>query len=442
MIEYFKGKKIPVIDIFDNYRKYNGEEIVCGLYHLRGFCFKEIFVESAVYLDSFVIEMRKMGAEFDIIGYVPAKENVDGDLFSNFVEKTYADIHTDYPQYCKNIVNSWTGTMNCKYSRSDEGFITNSDEIVSISLAEGMDVDWVDWKCEGQDGRLSICRKTHKERLHGDYAVNYIGIIGCGILEFFKMLGSLPEDIIIYGYNTDAVYFESPCELDYLVVDRTNLETIMRQPYKLNVDEFVDKNCLNKDYREEWEVKRKRWVDVGNEYVGSKFEDGSGGAGKTYETIKNINGKVLCMSKNNNAVKVLREYCERFGKDAECHTIHHCLNLDINLNKTKNNFDILKFDCIVMDEFFITDKKIVSMLYNKLREYKGIVIILGDELQNGYINSCGWKYKYSKCDFLGDLVNYHRTTKEMVLGQCRFKTQETIDVLNYFRKHGVITTRF
>ena len=170
IINNFKGRRIPVIDIFDNYRKYNGGEIVCGLYHLKAFNFMGLYVESAVYLDSFVIEMRKMGAIFEIIGYVPAKESVDGDLFCKFVEDTYADVYTKYPDGCKKIINSTTGMFNCKYSRGEEGFITNSQEIVSLSLAENMDVEWFDWKVGDEEGRLSICSKTNKTRLHGDLA--------------------------------------------------------------------------------------------------------------------------------------------------------------------------------------------------------------------------------------------------------------------------------
>lgn len=81
-------------------------------------------------------------------------------------------------------------------------------------------------------------------------------------------------------------------------------------------------------------------------------------------------------------------------------------------------------------------------MYHKLRNFKGVIIILGHEQQNGYINNSGFKYVYSQCDFLGDLVNYNRTNKELVLGKCRFKTQETIDALNYFMEHGTMPRDF
>ena len=176
------------------------------------------------------------------------------------------------------------------------------------------------------------------------------------------MLNTLPKDITIYGYNTDAVYFSSPCRLEDWKVDETNLETIMNQPYKMNWREFVDKNCLNKDYRIEWKVPRRKWVDVPNDFIGSMIVNGSGGSGKSIMTIMKIkmnliNSKILCTSKNNKVVKVLRELCQKFEVDADCHTTHHCLNLDINMNSTKGGFDMTKFDVIIIDEFFTIDKK-------------------------------------------------------------------------------------
>ena len=39
---------------------------------------------------------------------------------------------------------------------------------------------------------------------------------------------------MIEGVNTDAVYFSSDVHVRELVVDGTSLETIMKQPIKLN----------------------------------------------------------------------------------------------------------------------------------------------------------------------------------------------------------------
>jgi hypothetical protein len=43
------------------------------------------------------------------------------------------------------------------------------------------------------------------------------------------------------------------------------------------------------------------------------------------------------------------------------------------------------YDHIVIDESFMTDNPLIKMIYHKRREYKGVVILIGDIRQNSYL---------------------------------------------------------
>ena len=73
---------------------------------------------------------------------------------------------------------------------------------------------------------------------------------------------------------------------------------------------------------------------------------------------------------------------------------------------------------IIIDEFLTTDKPLIRMIYHKLREFKGVVILIGDIRQNAYLlekrevdrrlKPVGYKYGFDKCDMFGDLVGFRR----------------------------------
>ena len=146
---------------------------------------------------------------------------------------------------CKKIINSWTGTFNGKYNVSETGFITNSSEVTSISLDSGKDVDWMDCGYE----TLNICWETEKRRINGDHALLYIGVLGTGIINMIKMRKYLEQyNIDIYGYGTDSIYFSTDEYIENLRADKTSIETMNKQPYTLNSDEFRNKR---KSYNKE-----------------------------------------------------------------------------------------------------------------------------------------------------------------------------------------------
>ena len=54
----------------------------------------------------------------------------------------------------------------------------------------------------------------------------------------------------------------------------------------------------------------------------------------------------------------------------------------------------------------------------------------------------GFKYRYENCDFFGELVGFRKTNKKLIPGKCRFKNEETINVLNHFRRTGKFPVGF
>ena len=206
--------------------------------------FKGIEIEGGPRLNIFIEELILMGVEPEIIGMVEAKEWVDGDIFSKFVDDAYNMVNEYDSGAIKKIVNSWTGTFNCKWNVQNRGFITTSPDVMECAFDSGMDIEW----CEDDNGIMNICWDASKTRKDGDLCLNYIGVVGSGIINLMKMrnfIGQYIEqfpnprkhNLEIFGWNTDAIYFK--CRgIEKLRADKTCLETMIEQPYTLNPDEF------------------------------------------------------------------------------------------------------------------------------------------------------------------------------------------------------------
>jgi len=125
-------------------------------------------------------------------------------------------------------------------------------------------------------------------------------------------------------------------------------------------------------------------------------------------------------------------------------TIHNLLGIGVessqgertmfNESNTKAT-DLKDISCIIVDEFFTIPKELMISFVSYLKNFPLLKIyILGDIQQNGYISN-GFHYDYSKCDFLGELVDWKVINKEIVLGKCRFQNTDTIELLNYHREN-------
>ena len=128
--------------------------------------------------------------------------------------------------------------MNKKWMNCKTNYITTSHEIAYCALVDGYNINWIDYN----SGRIYECYKGTDKRINGDNNIFYGSIIWSGILNLFDIVEKLPNGVEISGYNTDAVYFPSNTEIEEMVVDNLNLESIMKQPIKLNKEEY--RECL------------------------------------------------------------------------------------------------------------------------------------------------------------------------------------------------------
>ena len=115
--------------------------------------------------------------------------------------------------------------------------------------SEGYQLEEFEYSVSGGPKQMVVCRERDSERLESDYLTVFMNVMERGYLQLFSVLDTLPEDAIVYGYNTDAVYFTSSGGCPEMTVDDTSLETLLEQPIKYSI--ITDKHRINDTpYRE------------------------------------------------------------------------------------------------------------------------------------------------------------------------------------------------
>ena len=313
MYRYFRNAQIPVLSIFDNFVKKefiindeNFKGLNNGCYLIKGFIYKGIYLDTSLIPLFIIEEFMKKGIVLECLGFVECSRVIYGVSFSEFVDKTFELLEMDE---LKKVINSFTGLMNKKYSCINKGFITQDDQVANNALLDGYDLTF-----EGNgENRIYIAKCKDQERINGDYNIIYHSIILSGWLNVFEIIDKIDEtcngDFKITGINTDAVYFLSNKYIE-LKVDNTDLKSVLKQPIKMNNEEYREKKFKHKDFRnfildkEEWKLNDKE----------SYYHDQVGGIGKTYKAIKeNEDCEILGISYENSSVDNLRNYCVEFG---------------------------------------------------------------------------------------------------------------------------------
>ena len=342
------------------------------------------------------------------------------------------------------VVNSHTGTYNKKYDDEHVAFMTNSFETQCAAIHRGMALEPFSYFEDGVKKQMTICREHRKTRINEDHCLVYNSIIGVGIINLIDLILGLPEDAEILGTNTDAVYYKTKRKMNDWVVDRTSFETILEQPVKCSEKEFRLKNVLNKSFREPFEFNTKKWkvVNTFKNFVRMALL-GMGGSGKTYDTLGfSIDEKLnfVGLSHSNAAVENMRNTALKFKYiSKDFYTLCKVLGLNEKGVKITDGIDINKFDIVIIDEFLTMPKRIVELIYFKLRDYTGKIVHMGHNAQNSYILESGFKYEYIKCDFFGELCGYTKYEREIVVEESRYVNEKSIQLLKYFEKYNVIT---
>ena len=448
--KYLKGKRIPVCTIFDDIIEWVGEtpEIIeDGLYLIKKFIVRGVPFDTML-IDHNILELLvKLGISVEITGYIKTHEYNDGTLLSNFIEQTAELLYSFDTNLFKMIINSHTGTYNRKYDQSSSAYITNSFETLCLAIEEGMCLEPFSYTEDGVEKQMVICKSGSRKRIDEDHCLVYNSIIGCGIVGLIEMINGLPAVAEVLGTNTDAVYYKMPHQTEDFVVDRTTLGSIAEQPLKCSEGEFRNKGILNKSFREEFKFNCKKWntVNTLNNFVRVALLM-MGGIGKTYNTLDYTikNGlNFVGVSHSNAAVENMRDTALKyFEYEGQFYTLCKLLGLNEKGVKINDGIDINKFDCIIIDEFLTTPKRIVELLYFKLRGYNGKIVCMGHNAQNSYILEHGFKYEYTKCDFFGELCGYTRYEREIDVSKSRYVNNKTIQLLKYFERYGMLPDWF
>lgn len=427
------GVHLPNLTIYDNLREYNGEEITLGLYLVRDFTFAGKSFGSYCFPDHFVRKWLALGifTKKDITHFVLARDFTNGKVLADMVRGVFEDCQVSFPEQTKHIVNSFTGLLNKKYFVSHNDFLTSSNETIAISLAEDYTVE----RIEGSE--FSMVYGKTKKRMDKDLNVLYISVISAGIDGLIEQtLESRVQDGRLVGANTDATFWNFDIEQEEIPDSPKNesLESILLNPYKFNEDEFKPRNA-RKMKREPFSCLLKKW----QKYRTGKRKGffGIGGGGKSTCSIEEAqrlaletDWEIVGLSMNHSVVNLFRE------KGIEnVRTLNAALGLDQDGNRSDAKPMNFNDKIILIDEFFTTQQKSMTALYFAIRDTDSYVTIMGDETQNGYIHKGGFKYKYTECDFLGEICDFSIKQSKLVLGRCRYTDQHTINVLEFYRKN-------
>ena len=433
VVKYFKDNKLPVLNICDDL--IDTDFIITEVEEDKIYLIDDVYFMNVLYCKKslcpyFVVNnLLKLGIKIRCLGYSKYNEYIDGNKFVDFTEEVFYQFPTDG----KNMLNSFYGLLNCKWSNDNNGFITTNNSVAVNARINGFKVDW-----EGDiEDRVYVCRNKSQSRLSFDHCLLNQCVIWCGILnlmEIHQFIDTRFVDYEITGANTDAVYFG--CNK---LIEQKNNGQFYDKNFKIGEKEY--KNCKFVDFED-----REYQIGFNNDWTidksGSHFNYSIGGSTKTTSTIiENKDKRILCLAFENNAVCNMKMVCEREKvSEYKCMTIHRALGLTLSGDR-KRSEDFDKYDVIILDELFRIQPSLMCEIYTKLNEFTGKLVLIGDPDQNGYICENGFTYDYTKCDFVGDLTGFNKyefTDEEMIdkikTKRCRYNL-EIYNVIKHFKKY-------
>ena len=436
--KYFRGVKLGILNVCDNFvedefiiKKVDDDKF----YFIDGIYYKGIKWSDKCFCPYFIIEeFLKLDIKITCFGYTQYSEYIIGDSFSELVDYVYRCFDSDES---KSIINSFFGLLNKKFTHESTAFLTRDHDVAINASIDGFNVDFIG----GVDNRLYVCKDKNKERINGDTNFIHQSIIWGGILNLLEIVSYIDtnfDEYEIIGANTDAIYFGAN-----KVIENKNNGSFNDKSFKIGINEFRDNQFVKFENRELPIFNKKKWKrDKNGSFL---MNDGSGNGKSEMGIRENIDKKILGLAFENSAVNNLNEKCKDNGIDNYlCKTIHVALGMSPDKDDIISSVVFNDFDVIIIDEFFRIDPILQSKLYFKLKQFNGKIILIGDESQFGYICEKGreFNYKYSNCDFVGDLVdwNYYNFSKEEMdykieNGKCRFD-RELYEFITHLKNNG------
>ena len=410
-----------------------------------------------------------------IVSYREAKEVVPANTFTSALQL----MKEKYPDSYKQMANQFIGACNKKEITQVFNYVsTNQDELLNLQA----DIE-----------RSHLLEMFTDERVTTSQSVielddiNNLYILSVRESQPLKANLGYVYDVVMDNYLTKLHLYIKVIEmnemrLNYIKVDCLGLayqprrdRTRLRQMHRLKPEPYSEPTfeydvTTDMPPRED----KKQWSQCDNvDILTTQYISGPAGSGKTTRVFKQLAKLIkerkypfkhcyVTAHQNKTTQDNKRKCLEELQRAGVRYSIEDMKVTINNIVLEFDSFDRWRFshdkgmkdvrddgsELGLMPDHFIVDE--VSMLSTtqlaRLYDYKEYMpltkfTIAGDFEQLPPVNQRG-KYDIYTSSLFRKLCDYREFKVALVLGQCRFQTQETINILNYLRKFKRLPSGF
>ena len=372
------------------------------------------------------------------------------DLIHNLYKTVISDDHQIDMSSKKDIFNICSGLLEQKYNKKsvsrvfknfDEAFYYQAMVGGTIRVIGNTDEDYDE--IFGNNEKLYLLTKSEQKELINGFLPIKEMIYDIRSLRNYQNIKKLNDNgIRVVALKTDSLFidnenvkkakkiFDFSDEIGCFKVEPNKLlpTTYLRKGKSklLNISEIKPKIHTVQNERDQNEINKiiknsKRLLLLGN----------LPGVGKTHTSINFECEKKLFVCPYNKLCQ------EIMTKNLEAITLNVLLGLGCNdsENAKISAYDVTDYDCIVFDEIFLYDPKLLAKIQNFMNDHKEKVFIAtGDDAQNTPINMYGFNNVKNSQKYLKDCINL-MFENQIVLKECkRLTDKEQINKLVKFKR--------
>lgn len=361
---------IPIYDIHNKVKKYNGEDITTGEYFIKPIKYKK--VKCFGYFVHYHIVKKLLQLEVitkkDITLCINTKRQFKPDCFKEYVKLT-SKLDEENFKTMNNILN---GTLKNHKIKKGSSYFT--DDITSlcyiISEAENNN-DKYSWNYHEKTGFNFLKIFTEKPNYENTSSF-YRSCLSCSLIQTICMIKKASKYGDIVKVQTDAVYYEPK-----------NKKNIFKQSERS--DGIL--NNLGKKFNEyhktdfyKCRYTPKKFIEYTEPEKTNHLYIGCGGSGKTYKIISDSNTEdnILFLSTSNNAVLELQLKAKHIKKSYENWSFATFAYAFARYPSYRQKLNYLnKFEKIIIDEIFMTSPTYMRVLKN----CDSLIYYVGDQWQ-------------------------------------------------------------
>ena len=406
-------KKIPVVNSFDNFVDYKGEELEDFNIYFVQKTNSNICYPHNMFSLCFGMNLKDVSG-IKIISHLRVsklKENIaDGVIKKIYEDDTLTD------KMKKDLFNHLIGNYNKKSNKNTFSCMSNNEEECN-AVIEKYGGRKIPLKLKGQPMFLNYVEK--ETELSDGFKLISMLIYDISHKKLFQLKESLEnESITVYGANTDCLYIEKDfsklkqfksknIEL-FEFKDKNTYEALGK--LKIDTKSLPERNIVQMrhlyNYYESVPEVQKKEIKLKNEWDCNEInycisnnnrliiKADIAGAGKTFSFInyaKQSNKKMLFVCPWNSLKFDL------IGKGMDAITLDNLKGLRFNgedTSETNRTYDVSSYDCIVFDEIYLHDTYKLSVIRDFMAENKDKTFFAtGDENQNKPIETLAMKKK-------------------------------------------------